>query len=164
MRKFLLAAFVVLLSASVAHAGWNIRQQSDGSTVWVDDNGKTIPVGDPGQTVQITDVSTASTAFVVSHRDGKIRKVYAVSNATTTGTAALSVGIGGDGSGTFTPISLTNTDSASHISIAAGAAGIVYSYTPADVAVAVSQGGVISVSTDGGSTNTAVGTVVIIIE
>lgn len=165
MSKFLLAAFAVLLSVSVAHAGWNIQQQSDGSTVWVDDEGNKIPVGDPGHTVHITDLSTAATAFVVSHRDGKIKKVYAIGSGTTTGTAGISVGIGTGVTGTaYTPISLTSAGSAAHIEIVAGVGGVLYTYTPADVNVDVNQGEVISVSTDGGSTTLSLGTVIIVIE
>lgn len=167
--RYLIAALAIVFAASLpAHAGWNIKQNADGSTVWQDDEGNTVPVGDAGLTVEIDDLSTGATRYVVSHKDGKVKFVYSTNDAAFTAGSAnpnLTISIGsGDAVGTFTPISLTSTGSSSHIVMVTTTAGYLNSYEPADSNVSVSQGGVIAIATDGASTGTVQGQITIIVE
>lgn len=169
MKFILMGLFALVLTSGAAHAGWNITQQSDGSTVWTDDSGEKVSVGNDGLTFNITDLSTAATFFGMSNRDGKIKKVYVITNGAFDSNSAasdLSIGTGpGNAVGTFTPISVgASANSEDHITLVTTTAGYIHSFTPADVAVDVSQGGVISVRTDGDGTGTVSGTVIIIIE
>jgi hypothetical protein len=159
MKRFILAFLLVMGLAIPAQAGWNIKQKDDGSTVWVDQDSIEVPVGDTGITVRLTDVSTASTEFVVSHKAGKIKKIYAVTNGNFTGSPVLSFGISGGSSAYFTPISAGGT-----LTMEAGTVGGVTTISPADSNVDVEQGYVISVSSDGASTGESPTSVVIIIE
>ena len=78
MRKFLIAALLMLVPVS-AMAGWNIKQNADGSTVWIDSNGNTLPVAGPGALfATITNLSDAATILLVNIRPGKIKAVYGI--------------------------------------------------------------------------------------
>jgi hypothetical protein len=165
MRIFAVLMAALLLVAGPAYAGSNIKQKASGATVWIDQNSIEVPVGDSGLVVEISDYSTAATAAVVSHKAGKIVKVY----ATRTGRAAnaasasstLTISIGDGSTATFTPISAGAT-----ISTATGFVGAKASVSPADSNVDVSQGDVITVYTNGGETcgTPCEGNVTIVIE
>jgi len=99
----------------------------------------------------IPDISTGSSAWVVCPYAATIETIYAVSDATTTGTAALSFELDGT----------AVTDGG--ISIAAGAAGVVGTATPTALNI-VAAGATIEMITDGGSTNAAVGTVTFVMQ
>ena len=80
MRKFLIAALLMLVPVS-AMAGWNIKQNADGSTVWIDSNGNTLPVAGPGALfATITNLSDAATILLVNIRPGKIKAVYGIAH------------------------------------------------------------------------------------
>ena len=146
--------------AMPAQASWNIRQKSNGSTVWTDGSVE-VPTGDTGLVVYMTDMRVAQTAFVASHKKGKIKKVYALPQAATAAgdpASVLTIGIGTGSSAAFTPISTGAT-----ISVAT-TPGIVSSVTPNDVNVDVSQGYVISVASDGNGNGVVPLMVVIVIE
>ena len=169
MRFIFMGLLALVLTTGTAHAGWTITQQDNGSTVWTDDNGETVPVGNDGVQIHITDLSSAATVFAISHKDGKITKVYLLNHAafsSNSNASDISIGIGsGYVAGTFTPISLgAAADSEDHITVVTTVAGFLSTFTPADSAVDISQGGVISVRTDGDGTGTVAATVIIIIE
>ena len=64
MRKLLLF-LAALLVAFPAYAGWNIKQNDDGTAEWVNSQGDTSAVGVVYLTTILEDVSTSSTTFVV---------------------------------------------------------------------------------------------------
>lgn len=160
MRKLLFLLF--LLIPSLAFAGSNIRQNSDGSTSWVDENSVSWPVGDTGLAVNFVDLSTASTVFVTSDRPGRIKRVYATHNggfSSGSASSVLTIGIDGDGDGNFTAISAGAT-----LTVATAITGGMSSVTPDPVNVSVGQGDVISIKSNGGGTGTTIGTITIVIE
>ncbi len=82
MKRLILAVFVALM-ALPAHAGWNLRQNGDGTTEWVredsDNVQRAIPVGAHYLTVEITDASSAGTAWVpVPVTDVRIESIRSV--------------------------------------------------------------------------------------
>jgi hypothetical protein len=158
----LLIGAVSMLGVTLADAAWNTRQNQDGSAVWVNENSKTVPVGDSGLTVDLTDISTASTTYVVTHKPGKIKKIYSTIHAALTGPAnALidaSIKVGGT---TWTAVGSSTTNMT--VTWSGSAVGDVDSFTP-DANNSVAQGEVIAIHTDGGTTNTSRATITIIIE
>lgn len=163
MRKLIavLAGLLVMALAMPAEASWNIKQKDNGSTVWTDGSVE-VPAGDSGLTVRMDDVSTAATVFVVSHKKGKIKKVYGVAHSTYTAgsnASVIDIGIADGTTSTFTPISAGAT-----ITMATTIQGKANSVSPADVNVNVNQGDVISIHTDGAATGTTAATFTIVIE
>lgn len=174
-KKLLYALVAVMLTAGAfqAVAGWNIQQREEGGAAWVDQDGNSVGVGDTGLVVRITDLSTASTHYTVSPRAGRITRVYAISQGTSTGSAAgftsnselpiITIGVEARASSdfTFVPISAGAT-----ISMTTNPAAQLNSVVPFRGAAAnrVSAGAVISVHTGGESTGTVVGIITIIIE
>lgn len=163
MFKVLAGVGLVLALAMPADAAWSIRQKANGSTVWTDGSIE-VPTGDTGLVVPISDFSSAITYYVVTHKKGKIKKVYVVNLLpfpAQSGAPTLNMGVNNGTTGGFTPIStgatLTMTTSLY--------AGRVSSVSPNDVNVNVLQGSVVSVKVGGSSILGAVpGNVVIVIE
>lgn len=168
-------AFGCLLLAvpSLAFAGsWNV-QQKDSGTVWLDGDGNSVPVGDTGIALTITNVGTASTHFVVSHKAGRIAKVYAtVKDAITTADGNLDVFVSTAARSTqFTQVSAANLVT---LDVTNSAAGDTFSGTPASdqspasggatVTDLIEAGGVIAVRTDGSTSGQVETNVVIIVE
>lgn len=91
--KKLLAAILIALFAMPALAGQNVRQNDDGGAVWVDGDGNTVPVGDTGIVIYIDDFGQATTQWVVTHKQGKVKKVYAIVNSGFTGDTELDFGL-----------------------------------------------------------------------
>jgi hypothetical protein len=161
MRKFLITLALMVFTGS-ALAGWNIRQNADGSAVWVDGDGNTAPVGSPGLVAELDDLATASTAYVVTRRAGKIKLIYGVSH---------------DGGGLSNVQVLLQSTAASDqfapvttgtlMTFATSSTPNVQSVVPEDIGstnFTVSAGQLIAISTDGTSTDTARGTFTIVIE
>ena len=95
-------------------------------------------------TTRIDDISTSSSAWVVTPIAGTISKIYSVtSGATTGGTALLTAEIAG--------VAVTN--GVLTVLVSGSAAGIVDVATPS-AANTVTAGSAIEIVTDGGSTNT----------
>ena len=95
-------------------------------------------------TTRIDDISTASSAWVVTPIAGTISKIYSViSGAITSGAAVLTAEIAG----------VAVTDGVLTVAVSGSAAGIVDSATPS-AANTVTAGSAIEIVTDGGSTNT----------
>ena len=94
-------------------------------------------------TTRIDDISTASSAWVVSPVAGTISKIYSViSGAITSGAAVLTAEIGGT----------AVTNGVLTVAVSGSAAGIIDSATPS-AANTVTAGSAIEIATDGGSTN-----------
>lgn len=100
---------------------------------------------------EIADVSAAASSWVVCPVAATIEKIYTVTNATTTGTAAISFEIGG------------TAVTGGGISIAAGAAGLMDSSTPTALNI-LTAGQPIEIITNGGSTNAAKGVVTFVMQ
>ena len=184
MLKSLLRGLVVLLLAvGVAHAAWNIKQKDDGTAVWESPvNLDEAPIGTTFLYVHIADLSSAATGFVVSPVTGDIQEIYLVADtAITIATAIIQaliavpathqpIAVGTSGP-QFTPVSadggtfnLTPTEDvlATGVTVPAHAAGLKFGTSPtADRSVL--SGGIIAISTDGGSTTASIAKIVIII-
>ena len=162
MKRIFLTLFALLL-AMPAYAGSNIRQKDTGATVWEEAGGTQVPVGDSGLTVLLENISSASTAYVISNKTGNVVKIYSVAfGATTVANAVLDFGtLTG---GVFTAIS----GAGGIITIAGtGAAGDIDSvtFTPGTSPdLDVNQGEVVWVTTDGGSTGDVDAVITFIIE
>lgn len=82
MFKTLLSAVVVLfLSVGVAHGAWQIKQRSDGTTVW--ENNRTheqMSIGTPFLTLRVTDVSVAGTTMMVIPTTAEILRIDVVAD------------------------------------------------------------------------------------
>lgn len=165
MRK-LMAVMLLLLSSAIAMpslAGWNVRQNGDGSTSWVDGDGDAVAVGDSGLVVEIDDLSTESTAYVISHKSGKIKKAYVViHNAFNSGSNAPVLDIWTQS--TVTPNVMTQVSVGATMTPATGTTGSNTSVSPADSNADVSQGQVIAIHTNGASTGAVRGTITIYVE
>jgi len=159
MTKFfsgLLALFLLGTSFS-AQAGWNLRQNDDGTTDWVrEDSASTTDtrtVGAVYLTVHLADISTASTtAVVVPVTDGKISYIQTgVANATTAAAAYLDFYVGTSAGVVTTEI----TNGVTRATIAPGDA--TEAFTPTSVNT-VEKNDIIYIHSDGGSTTASVAT------
>ena len=92
----------------------------------------------------IDDISTASSAWVVTPIAGTITKIYSVTSGATTGGAAVL---------TAKIATVAVTNGVLTVAVSGSAAGIVDSATPT-AAYTVTAGAAIEIATDGGSTNT----------
>ncbi|KKL49082.1 hypothetical protein LCGC14_2319070 [marine sediment metagenome] len=164
----LVAVAVLSVSFFMAEAGSNIKQKDTGATVWENQDGDQIPVGDSGLTVLLENVSSASTAFVVTHRAGNIVKIYsAIHGVITVQGATLDFGSFDGSFADHMSAASGVAASAVTLEITTGAAGDLDSVTfvvGSDGALAVTQGQVIFIHTDGGSTTDIDATITIIIE
>ncbi len=161
MRKLLLTLFVLLLPFA-AYAGSNIKQKDTGATVWEDHDGKQVPVGDSGLTVLLENVSSASTAYIVTHKAGKIVKVYSVLfGQITAANAAVDVHIAN--STTPTTFNLVTPGGTLTLAWSGSAAGDIDTASPTALNT-VTQGQTIAVHTDGSSTTDIDAVITIVIE
>lgn len=167
-------AFLALLALPlVAEAGSNIKQKDTGATVWENQDGEQVPVGNPGLTVLLEDVSTASTAYVVTHKAGNIVEIYStLFAAITTADATLDFGRVESDGGVYQSISSASTSNdpqggvitITGIGSSAGDVDSVTFTVGTDPALGVSQGQTIWIHTDGSSTTDADAVITIIIE
>jgi hypothetical protein len=159
--RFLTAIFAVafLMVSGSAYAGWNIKQNDDGSTVWADDNGNTVPVGNGGVVVAVTNFAEAQTQYVVSHKDGKVTKVYVTGRGVDSGTTTVGLQYS-SGTGVFEELT---TDTVAYSFTADGNSN---SLVVTDNLVSVTSGSVIGISINGGATcaGGCEGNVVVVIE
>jgi|TARA_R110001583_G_scaffold20930_12_gene79867 hypothetical protein len=96
MKKLLnaVAVMLVMTLAAGAYAGWNIRQNADGTTSWVNVDGDSYPVAREYLTVNLENLGTASTAYISVPFAGSIVQVDAIVNGVvTTTTETLTVSI-----------------------------------------------------------------------
>lgn len=91
MRKLLnaVAVLLVMTLAVGAYAGWNIRQNADGSTSWVNSDGDAYPVGRAFLTVNLENMSGASTTYISVPYAGSIHQVDAVAHGDLTAASAV---------------------------------------------------------------------------
>lgn len=170
MKRFLVL-IALLLIPSLAFAGWNLRQKDDGSTVWTNEDSKDVPVGDAGLTVVITDISTAGSAYITSHKAGNLKTIYAVvSDTLGTAPVVLSFHIS-DYTTNATASGPQSVSTGATITIPdGGAGGDMVSVSPlidkpdGETTTTVNQGDVIIVYTNGASTGTASAAITYIIE
>lgn len=146
MRKLLLF-LTALLVAFPAYAGWNIKQNDDGTAEWVNSRGDTSAVGVVYITTILEDVSTASTTFLVSPitaaRIVDVRSVLA--GAITGANSNIDIAINTDGTFDYvTPITFAVAWSGSATGDGDG--------TAITSGNALAQGTGIAIHTDGGST------------
>jgi hypothetical protein len=80
MKKLLnaVAVMLVMTLAAGAYAGWNIRQNADGTTSWVNFDGDSYPVAREYLTVNLENLGTASTTYVSVPYAGSIFQVDSV--------------------------------------------------------------------------------------
>ena len=143
MKRILLSLFAVLVFSAPAFAGWNIKQNDDGTAQWIDDVGVTHPIGSVYLNLLIENVSTAATYYVTSPiTDAKITRVDAVILGQITGAAAV---LQVQANGTFTTLSQLSLTSE-------GATGTVYTLSPTATNT-LEQGQTINIYTTGASTN-----------
>jgi len=156
--------FLTALFFSASAWADNIKQKDTGATVWENSSGVQYSVGNGGLTVTITDISSALTYYVVSHKPGVIAKIYGIINGLPTGSAGavLSFRIGSNGQ--YAPIS----SGGNTLTLTGTTHGSVSTYTPStDVTVAgktVGQGEAIAIVNSGAATDTNPATITIVIE
>ena len=120
-----------------ANSGKIYIANGSGSGVWTSHHNKVV------LTTRIDNISSASSAWVVTPVAGTIAKVYSViSGAITGGAAILTPEIGG----------VAVAGGPITVAVSGSAAGVVDSYTPSS-ANTVTAGQAIEIQTDGGSTN-----------
>ncbi len=162
MKRFLLI-IALLLVPTLALAGSNIKQKDTGATVWEDQDGFQVPVGTSGLTIHLDDASSASTAYVVTHKAGNVIKIYTIAGETNTAAPAiLDFGVA-NADGIHTLIS----GAGGTISYAISNIGEIDSitFTPGTTPnIAVTQGEAIWIHSDGASTGTSNVRATIIIE
>ena len=66
MKRYIIGLFALLLIATAAQAGMNLRQNRDGTADWLNSSRNASSVGAVYLTTLIADISTASTSMVVS--------------------------------------------------------------------------------------------------
>ena len=76
----LLSALLLVVFAMPSQAAWNLRQKDTGAAVWTDGNSVDVPTGPGAVFVAISNVQNSVTHFVVTHKPGKLKKVYAIAN------------------------------------------------------------------------------------
>jgi hypothetical protein len=82
MRNILKALLFAALLAPPAYAAENLKQNSDGSTVWSNSNSEEIGVGPSALIVTTASpTSTAATSYIVSPMRGIIREVLSIVDA-----------------------------------------------------------------------------------
>ncbi len=176
MTKFISGIFALFLLAfaSTADAGWNLRQNDDGTTDWVRDGTDTTqdahPIGSVYLNVLISDISTAATFVVVSPIDNaEVSYIQSVIANQITGTDAVLtfrvLASGATDGGITTANEITNatgrmTVTACVDSTCTEDGGTVDTFTPTG-RNAIEKGEVILINTNGASTN-AVGTMLTI--
>ena len=172
MKRILIALFALCL-AMPALAGHNLRQQDSGGAVWVDPDGQTIPVGDTGIVVYVDDFGIEATHWIVTHKQGRVAKVYTVTNNSWSGDTVLNFGTREQGGAIDSNSQLhigessDGTKAATIGMTASGsAAGDVDSVdlTNGQTNTSVTPGMSIFINSDGGASSAVSGYVLIIIE
>ena len=164
--KRLIAVLLLLAIAIPAQAAWNIRQKDNGSTVWVNPDGIEVPAGDSGIIVRISDLSAQITHFAISHKAGKIKKVYGIAQtgdfAAQSAAPTMTFGIGTGSTEYFTPVS-----SGAVLTLVTANKGYSANVDVSSVAARfddVAQGYVISIKVGGSAVGTVSGDILIVVE
>lgn len=168
MKRFICFLAALVFCSNLAQAGWNLKQNADGTAVWIDGKSVEVPIGDSGLVVSLSALQTAGTAFVVSHKKGKITKYYVTPENGVTGTSTLNIYIrsSSDTQGTFTAVSDGST-----IAVTGVTPGYSYSRditgldnTNGGISNSIEQGDVIAIGNNGSASTGGVGVVTIVIE
>lgn len=147
MKRIFGLCAVLLLVPGLAFAGWNIQQSDDGTAAWTNGT-QEIPVG-RDLTVKLTDVSTASTAYIVVPVTGTISQIWSVLNgAIATHDVSLTISVAPKDSLVFTDYL------SQQVTIATSGSKGGTMDTATLSGVTVEGGGVIAIRTSGYSTNT----------
>lgn len=172
MKKLLLGLLLsMVVSTTMAASPFTGRQDtSDGRSVWTKLRGtETAPVGDSGLTVRVTNLSSAGTYYVISHRSGLLTKAYATleagldADSNSPGLTFFLATAASANNSDFTQVS--NTLGAVLSITATGTEGSVTSITfDNKTTMDVSSGGVIAIVSDGGSTGVSGATITLVIE
>lgn len=174
MNRLFKALVILVLSAGVAYAGWNTRQNDDGTTDWVRDNSFGSPskgevvetVGSHHLTASVADISSSATTgwVVIPITDARISRVQATLGTNVSGTATITLSILRGGSA----ISGEVTNAVSRMTVS-GNAGASLSFVPtannsSNTAMRLERGDVLRIATDGGSTTTSIGSFTVTVE
>jgi hypothetical protein len=144
-----------VVGADSASRNWNLRQKTDGTTVWKENTpgaANEVRVDRRFLTLALADIGAAATGHVVVPDFGNagtyyVSKIYSVTHTAVTGTTVIYCGIGsGAATGTATNYRMTS-GSISH-TVAASAAGATNTATPT-ANNSVASGGVIHCGSDG---------------
>ena len=168
MKRFIFAVLLAVFVPMSAHAGWNVRQNDDGTTSWVreDRQGveRTVDVGESHLTVFLEDISTSSTTYVtVPLTDVRVSFIQSVIFNTITDTDATITFWKLDSSGTVLA-QLTDANLGTMTIATESVTGTVDSFTPTDeTANHMEQNHVIAIHTDGASVNDSDATITITI-
>lgn len=166
MKRLLLSVLTVVFAVgfvAAASAGWNLRQNADGSTDWVNGSGTDAHVAESYVYVTISDVSTAITKYVVVPIGGTVETIYSVLENNISGAdATLDFWVMDSTTPSIVSTEISNATSPHVIAEAGTDIGEVDTFTPT-TGHTVTKGGVIAVHTDGGSTGTSQATITIII-
>ncbi len=172
MNALIRAFIVLILTAGVAYAGWNIKQEDDGRTVWQNQDEVTISVAHPGLMITVTNFAVQATWVTISHVPGRISKVYAIINDSFSEFAdspVLSLWLRDitDVDGLFTQVSSSGS-AAGTITLPTAAAATSSSVTFDDPGTSrdVAQGQAIAIRTNASVTSASAvsGVVIIVIE
>jgi len=186
MKKLLnaVAVMLVMTLAIGAYAGWNIRQNADGTTSWINFDGETYPVARTYLTVNLENVSSASTTYISVPFAGSIAQVDSVVHGDlTAASAVLTVSIMSEASPgvDFTKITTNNTLTLASAVIDSSGAYLLGGAGDRDTtgsmagkstdhasknqqltgAPTVAAGGTIAIGTDGASTGDVDATIII---
>ena len=114
MKRILAAALAMVLVSTAALAGWNLRQNDDGSADWLYTDGSTSwRIGRLERSVSLSTISTAATEFMVSPISGYITGLWiAVDRAITANTSFVLTAQSGAASSTRRIVSSAFTVSA----------------------------------------------------
>lgn len=168
MKRFILSLALLVLLPLSAQAGWNLRQNDDGTTSWVreDSTGtqRTIDVGQHTITVFLEDVSTASTTYVaIPITDARVSFIQSVIFNTIADADAVLRFYKLNSAGTVLA-QLTDANIGTMPIASGSVTGTLDSFTPIDAAANhVEQNHVIAIHSDGGSTNDSDATITITI-
>lgn len=158
MRKLLAFLTAVTISAVLAlpaSAGWNIKQNADGTADWVNGFGDKSTIGAIYLHAFVTDVSTAQTiAVVVPITAVKVTYIESVMGGDiTTADVAVAFSRSRDLDGTIVDEISNGTGRMAITAVAGDELGDVDVFTPTKTN-AMQKDGVIYIWVDGGSTNT----------
>ena len=152
MKKYLIIG-LALLAPIVAYAAENLQQKHHGGAVWVQSrDGTTFPTG--GVLVaEMTDLVNAATKYLYVPKTGNIMKVYSVLQGAIVGDSAITI-MSNDSNVLGSGETFTNTGHSLTITASGSYDGDIDSsvLTSATTATKVSQGDIIAIVGNGGST------------
>lgn len=174
MKTLLRALLIAGLLVPSAYAAENLKQNSDGSTVWGNSAGETIGVGPGAIFITMTNMSDPATSYIISPMRGIIREVMTVlgrnqtatvttggANVVTVLVAKAASQLGADGTNPNANFKQLSGYTTVNMTIAQGSSagqvdtmGLATYATPTKlINNTVEQYGVIAINTDGGNSD-----------